>query len=554
MTVNSFFLFDTLVKMDSYCDYVPFVSTITNLVDIFEKCVLLNYKNNEQIKKNPYFKHLIEKRFLRCVLVIIPVIGNIVIAFIDHDQKKIEQNEKEFKQEVANLLIPNLPGMNDNESATSGDIIDEKIDYEKEKVKFLNHIKQLKSEEKPETKNLFDLIFKFKDDFDVMLEAVKLDSFFYLDGGDEIKKNKEIILATVQNNGNLLKDINTSELTKKELKEVVIAAVKKSGSALKYAKDFQDDEEVVHFAVNSTPYINQHALKFASPELQKKIQKKIQKKNKKEALQDSLSLQSIVYPGVVELKINDPAFIEEIKELMDEEDFVLFLVKKCGKCLKYASFELQKNEKFILNAIENNVLSLEYVVFKNFSFEQQRNIALQAIKKHSGGVAFNLLPVELKNDLEVIKNTLIAFGTKNQEDPNYFDLVMHAVNQSGELLEFASDQLKKNQMIVSLAVLYNGLALKFADGELQNNKVVVLVAVANNGMALEFASAELQSNYDVVSIALIKNGMALEFASPAIQADFNLVNKALSSDLGAEKFAKIPQAKIDYLKKIISKA
>lgn len=546
MTVNNFFSFNTLVQLDHSCDYVPFVSTITNLIDIFEKCVLLNYKKSVEVQKNPYFKHLIDKKFFRCVLLIVPVIGNVAIFFID-------KFKKEINQKAANFQAPHLPGVEDNGSTTNGSttngsttsgsptnakgsatsgnnsvnhnqVIDKKIDYEKDKDTFLNYIKELNSQEHPGTGS-YSFPFKFKDDFDVMLEMVKRSPSFYQFGGGDIKKNKEIILATVQKDGHLLKDIDTSALTEKELKEVVIAAVKSKGTALEFAKNFQNDEEVVHFALNTSPYLyGQDALKFVSPELQQKIEKK----KKKQELQDSLS---VISQESLKLKIDDPVFIEKIKEFMDDEDFVLFLVNKCGSYLKHASFELQKNEKIIFTAIKNDVYSLEYVVFTNFSAEHQRDIALIAIKKNS--VAFHLIPQELKNDLEIIKKTVPTFGyclkfITNQEALDDINIVSQAVEENGNALECASEKIKKNAGIVLKAVLKEGLALKFAYPELQNNIDIALAAVA-------------------------QNGMALEFVSPGLQANKEVVYKALSNTISAEKFAKLPQATIDEMKKEILK-
>lgn len=69
---------------DRVCDYVPVISTITNLVDLFEKCVLRFCCKPESPKlDNRYFSHIKDKSKLRCVILFVPFLGNIIIAVWD---------------------------------------------------------------------------------------------------------------------------------------------------------------------------------------------------------------------------------------------------------------------------------------------------------------------------------------------------------------------------------------------------------------------------------------------------------------------------------------
>lgn len=77
-----------LVKADRYCDYVPILSTATNFIDLFQKCVVLPFLNQSTIESNHYFKHLQQKSFLRCVLLMIPVLGNILVGIYDCSHQK----------------------------------------------------------------------------------------------------------------------------------------------------------------------------------------------------------------------------------------------------------------------------------------------------------------------------------------------------------------------------------------------------------------------------------------------------------------------------------
>ncbi|MBS4167809.1 ankyrin repeat domain-containing protein [Parachlamydia sp. AcF125] len=84
MHINAGFL----VKADQISDYVPGLSTITSLVDLFQKCVLLLSKQKADISKSHYYTYLQQKSFSRCIMLLIPVIGNISVAIYDFAKSK----------------------------------------------------------------------------------------------------------------------------------------------------------------------------------------------------------------------------------------------------------------------------------------------------------------------------------------------------------------------------------------------------------------------------------------------------------------------------------
>lgn len=71
------------VKLDTYADYIPVVSSITNLVDLFLKYVFRPCVGEAQLQNNHYFAYLDTKTWLRSITLLVPVIGNILIAIID---------------------------------------------------------------------------------------------------------------------------------------------------------------------------------------------------------------------------------------------------------------------------------------------------------------------------------------------------------------------------------------------------------------------------------------------------------------------------------------
>lgn len=69
-----------LILLDKVCDLIPIVSSVTNLIVLFEKCVF-KFCSAETIKNNHYYTHINDKSLVQCLaLIFIPFISNCVIA------------------------------------------------------------------------------------------------------------------------------------------------------------------------------------------------------------------------------------------------------------------------------------------------------------------------------------------------------------------------------------------------------------------------------------------------------------------------------------------
>lgn len=68
------------VNFDYYADYVPVISSFTNLIDLFLKYAVHPCLSKTNLKQNHYFTYLYTKSPKRCLCLLIPFIGNIFIA------------------------------------------------------------------------------------------------------------------------------------------------------------------------------------------------------------------------------------------------------------------------------------------------------------------------------------------------------------------------------------------------------------------------------------------------------------------------------------------
>ena len=82
MTVNP--AHQIFVSIDRICDYIPIVSSITNIFDLFFKHVILPFLSRETIDNNYFYLYLEYKPNFRCIILVgLPFIGNLVAGIAD---------------------------------------------------------------------------------------------------------------------------------------------------------------------------------------------------------------------------------------------------------------------------------------------------------------------------------------------------------------------------------------------------------------------------------------------------------------------------------------
>jgi len=114
-----------LVVVDDVSTYIPVVSTITNIVALFIKCVVLPFLSQSTIQTNHFYTHLQEKSFARCLILLVPIIGNLIIGILDCQNKS--EDSSALLQLPPNSSPPELPlheaiETPSSQSGTSGQI------------------------------------------------------------------------------------------------------------------------------------------------------------------------------------------------------------------------------------------------------------------------------------------------------------------------------------------------------------------------------------------------------------------------------------------------
>lgn len=166
------------VKIDNVCDYLPGLSTVTNLVDLFQKCVTLTLISKKTILNNHYFRTLTHKSPLRCIILLIPLFGNILVGVYDFANRK-----HSFKH----LFLPIV---------------------------------------KKDSIALKDASDRLKNDKEIVLAAIQQNSKALYYASDELKADRTILLAAVQEFGEAI-GYASDELRRDY--DVLLPALKNSG-------------------------------------------------------------------------------------------------------------------------------------------------------------------------------------------------------------------------------------------------------------------------------------------------------------------------------------
>ena len=97
-----------------------------------------------------------------------------------------------------------------------------------------------------------------------------------------------------------------------------------------------------------------------------------------------------------------------------------------------------------------------------------------------------------------------------------------AINNNGDALAFASEELKNNKEIVLSAAncdYCTTIALSNASKGLQEDSNFVLQIVKLDGLSLLFASSDLRENREIVIAAVQQNQNVFEYIQPTFQND-----------------------------------
>jgi len=92
-----------LYRADVICDYVPVISTVSTIVNLFQKFFVIPYLNRDYVNSSYYYSYLNQKSTNRCISLLVPIIGNIIVGIFDFKYRNY--NNENFMREATQQNI-----------------------------------------------------------------------------------------------------------------------------------------------------------------------------------------------------------------------------------------------------------------------------------------------------------------------------------------------------------------------------------------------------------------------------------------------------------------
>ena len=188
-------------------------------------------------------------------------------------------------------------------------------------------------------------------------------------------------------------------------------------------------------------------------------------------------------------------FCRDIQEYLDNRELVFLCCLENPNFFSFASKNLRKDEKLILDLIEKDCFVLEHLEDKN-----NRKIVLMTLKKNGKYLKYCI--EEFKND---------------------FDLVFEAVKSNGTSIQFASEELKNNEIIFLEAIKSNPIAFMYSTDSISKNLNIIEQVVKLNPKCLEYAHKDVKNDKNSMIRFLNINRNCFRFASKELKFDIDLI-------------------------------
>lgn len=222
-----------LITVDRKCDYALGVSTITNFFDfIFILGYKLTSEKNQPRETNPFYRHLNEKGIKRCIIGMIPLLGNIILYAFDQYYWKSDRfyflSKLEQGENRPFAFLDADQNLSENEEFILDAIQINKIALDiwpsARDMSWSPEFMQKAIEVNPQLISIKNLHKDLLNNKEFMLKAMKIDKNAYELAGSSLKKDLSFILEAMKIN--------------KEAFNLIYSLPEKEKEELLYKEDF----------------------------------------------------------------------------------------------------------------------------------------------------------------------------------------------------------------------------------------------------------------------------------------------------------------------------
>jgi hypothetical protein len=235
------------------------------------------------------------------------------------------------------------------------------------------------------------------------------------------------------------------------------------------------------------------------------------------------------------------------KNLIDNEEFVLELLKIKGYFMIYLPDKYKNNKNMALIALKESGYIYNYLS-KDLQEDKEIFITAYCHSEVDGIIIFNapdkfsrdikfiieLDKYKLENSDTILDDTMLSFIPRYVHPLNniYFnnkENVKLILEYNYNFFKYISDELKEDKDIIIFA-LNNGVPFYEIPEKLKEDKDVVITALKINGLLLKLIPEKFKKNKEVVQVAIQQNILALYYASIEIKNDESFNTQYMSKD------------------------
>lgn len=196
--------------------------------------------------------------------------------------------------------------------------------------------------------------------------------------------------------------------------------------------------------------------------------------------------------------------------LKKDEEFIREILNINGLVLEYLDKKYRANKEFVSLAIENNVFALAYATNMLKSDEE-----LVAKASKNGGYAFQYAHSYLKQDKKY---------------------VLKLLKKGYSIIEYVDESLQKDKEVLDEAIKHDAEAWKYLDKNLTHNRDFIIKSIKENFSILFYVDEEFTKDKEIIRMAVKKNIYNLEYADESLQKDKDFLWQLI------EKYPKVVDA------------
>lgn len=442
-------------------DYIPVVSTLASGVKLFRFAIC----NNEQIFQKHSYKSLSKGSISRSIVLLIPVLGNIVIALYDF---------KKHQKHLSDLNLVTQRGL------ALKDMSDEQTNDEV----FVD---------RAVTQNIRALQYasiNFRNNEEYIIEKMRVNPAILRHASDEIREDRDFIFDRMQefNDPSIIRYAHTNLLRDEHF---IFQAMKINVRALQYADYFRDEKDFVlklagsNFPLDFFLYVDK-ILRNDSPFMKKLI---------------------VIRPEILKLAKSelrrDEQFIEE--EMSINPQVLMFSL-------------LCSNRDFVERQIR---LKNDFSIVRFASDVLRKDIAFLSRFKDNKFCIFQYAHQDLKSDLsviaEMIENNKLSLKWMSDSAKGNADIVFLFINENLSELPLACSSLLKNTYFIKKVVVFHPDFLTYCGKDIQNHHDLILNCIRINHKVYELTNQEFKNKFFLD--ALRENIRVVEYCSFADNAE-----------------------------------